>query len=205
MKLQQKKISISIFIPFFILALVFGILVWKKFQDTSTIKPEPPSITEPISVRTGVLFFTSPDGVTLSREGRELDPCGDQDDCLVKLIEELLGGPIGDLETAIPQNTAINSAHIESSVAFVDLNQQFADDMLSGSNAEMLAVYSIVNTIVVNFPQVMKVKITVGGNSHQILKHLDIREPLEPDFSLEKETDASTQNTTDSAKNKDKP
>jgi hypothetical protein len=58
--------------------------------------------------------------------------------------------------------------------------------MLSGSSAEMLAVYSIVNTVVVNFPVIQKVKLNVQGTSDVVLKHLDITEPLVPDFSLEK-------------------
>ena len=57
--------------------------------------------------------------------------------------------------------------------------------IVSGSSAEMLAVYSIVNTIAANFPNIQKVKITVEGNSGVVLNHLDLSEALVPDYSLE--------------------
>lgn len=184
---QRKKISISILIPFAILALVFGILVWKKIQDTSQVQPQPvsPHVSSQVSSRTGVLFFIAPDGTSLMREGRELDPCDDQISCLNDLMEELLGGPVGDLKSAIPETAAIISVSITGSQATIDFNQSFADDLLSGSAAELLAVYAIVNTVTVNFPQISSVKLMVAGNPATVLRHLDLREPLQPDFSLE--------------------
>jgi hypothetical protein len=51
----------------------------------------------------------------------------------------------------------------------------------------MLAVYSIVNTVCVNYPGISRVKLTVEGNQKSLLKHLDLSNPLTPDFSLERD------------------
>lgn len=186
MAVSKRKFSISLIIPFTILALVFGILVWKKVQDTREVRPVPIQAAEPPAARTGVLFFVAPDGTTLVREGRELDPCGDQGDCLAALIEELLSGPVGDLQKAIPENTTLVSSLCDGNTALIDLNSSFAEDLPSGSTAEMLAVYSIVNTVSLNFPHIKNVKLTVDGNPATVLRHLDLRQPLQADFSLEK-------------------
>jgi hypothetical protein len=51
----------------------------------------------------------------------------------------------------------------------------------------MTAVYSIVNTIAVNFPRIKLVKLMHNGKDLETLEgHLDLREPLAPDFTLEK-------------------
>jgi len=55
----------------------------------------------------------------------------------------------------------------------------------------MAAVYSVVDSLAVNFPQIRQVRIFVEGKPVDTLKgHLDLREPLEPDFSLEKKVEA---------------
>lgn len=186
---HKKKINISIMIPFAILALLFGLLVWKKVQDSREVTPAPPQQqAEPIALRKVVLLFVSADGTKLVREGRELDSCAEQSQCLDSLMEELLNGSLGDLKSALPETTIVNSAVINNNRAMVDLNEAFAADLPSGSNAEMLAVYSLVNTIGINFPAVTQVQLTVAGKSDKVLRHLDLRAPLTPDFSLIQET-----------------
>jgi hypothetical protein len=51
----------------------------------------------------------------------------------------------------------------------------------------MTAVYSIVDSIAVNFPRIKQVKLLFNGKTAETLKgHLDLRGPLTPDFSMEK-------------------
>jgi hypothetical protein len=58
----------------------------------------------------------------------------------------------------------------------------------------MLAVYSIINSVCFNYPQITRVWITVEGNQKTLLKHLDLSDPLPPDYSLEHE--ATSTNST---------
>jgi hypothetical protein len=181
--LRRKKISISLLIPFAIVALVFGGLIWKKLQDSRELKPVP-TAAEPAAMRKGVLFFVG-DGGRLVREARELDPCSDSTECLKNLLDELFSGPVGDLESALPDAAAVIAVKLAGDLAVIDLNRQFADDLPSGSSAEMLAVYSIVNTVCVNVPGVLRVRLTIDGSEKPLLKHLDLSDPLPPDYSLE--------------------
>jgi hypothetical protein len=74
---------------------------------------------------------------------------------------------------------------IEGTLAEIEFNRTFFDAMPAGSSAEMAAVYSVVNTVAVNFPNLQKVKITVSGNQGDMLQHLDLSQALVPDYSLE--------------------
>ena len=180
---RRKKITINILIPFIVFVLFFSIMFWQKYRSSHEIPvtPPPPG-TERLRLIT--LFFTE-DGIHLSRETRELEPCDNDTACLKDVLDELLNGPIGELAEAVPEGVIVSSVSIEGSRATIGFNTTFSEAMPSGSAAEMLAVYSVVNTAAANFPQIQKVKIEVDGNKNGILRHLDISEPLVPDYTLE--------------------
>jgi spore germination protein GerM len=76
---------------------------------------------------------------------------------------------------------------VNGDIALIDLGEELVKGLPSGSNGEMMAVYSIVNSITANFPRIKKVKLLLNGKGVETLKgHIDLREPLVPDFTLEK-------------------
>jgi hypothetical protein len=185
---RRRKINISLLIPFAIVALVFGALIWKKMQHSR--EPHPvPQVSQPAEIRKGVLFFVE-DGSGLAREARELPPCTDEETCVKDLLAELFSGPLGDHEAALPEGAQLTGVRLEGGLAIVDVSRDFVSGLPVGSSAEMLAVYSIINTVCFNYPQITRVRITVEG-APATLNHLDLSEPLPPDYSLEREA-AST-------------
>ena len=182
---RRRKISISLLIPFAIVALVFGALIWKKMQASQ--EPHPvPQVNQEAATRKVVLFFVA-DGTRLAREARELPSCTDTEACVKELLDELFGGPLGDLDEALPEGAELTGVRLEGDLAVVDVSRAFATDLPAGSSAEMLAVYSIINSVCFNYPQITRVWITVEGNQKTVLKHLDLSDPLPPDYSLEHE------------------
>ena len=179
----RKRVNISLLIPSLTIALVFGVMLWQK-QRVSHEVPSAPQMRQSAGKRTAVLFFVA-DGTRLAREARELYPCEDAVICLNDVLEELVNGPVGEFDVALPEGSVINTVRIDGDLAGVDLNRTFADAMPSGSSAEMLAVYSIVDTIAFNFPQITRVKLTIEGNDKALLRHLDLSDPLVPDYTLE--------------------
>jgi len=180
---SKKKFNINLLIPFVVVALVFGFTIWQKYRASHDL-PALPQVQQPAGKRTAVLFFVE-DGTRLAREARELDPCGGTDACLKGVLEELVNGPVGEFDTPLPDGTVINMARIDGNLASIDLNKAFAETLPSGSSAEMMAVYSIVNTVATNFPQITKVKLTIDGDGKLLLRHLDLSDPLVPDYTLE--------------------
>lgn len=180
---QRKRINVSLLIPFLVVAMVFGLLIWKKYQATQIPVPSP-QLRQPPGERSAVLFFVA-EGSRLARESRELEPCDGTEACLAAVLGELVNGPVGELDEALPEGTVLKSVRIAGDTAVVDLNQAFADELASGSSAEMMAVYSVVDTVCANFPQIAKVRLTIEGGQQSALRHLDLSEPLVPDYSLE--------------------
>lgn len=181
--IRRKRINIGLVLPFLVIALAFGGMLWQKYRTSHNIPPAP-HIKQPSGSRTAVLFFVA-DGNRLAREARELEPCDETEACIKDTLDALLSGPLGDYDEALPESAALNSVRLEGATAVVDLNREFVTDLPSGSSAEMLAVYSLVDTVCVNYPQVGWVKLTVEGNGSTVLGHLDLSEPLVPDYSLE--------------------
>lgn len=180
----KKKISISLLIPFIFFVVFFSIMILQKYRTSQEVVINP-AVHNKEGRRTIILYFAAEDG-QLARESREIEPCGNADACLESVVEELLNGPVGEYEEVVPEGTVVNSVRIDLNQAIIEFNRVFSDAMLSGSSAEMLAVYSVVNTVTVNFPQIQKVKLNIDGNSAAILHHLDLSDPLAPDYTLEK-------------------
>jgi spore germination protein GerM len=180
---RKKRKTLSLVVPFLIIALVFGVMVWKRYSDSVPQTPQP-GIHKSTGVQSAILFFVA-DGTRLEREARDIEPCEETTACLKDVLEELFNGPAGDLTDPMPEGAMLNSVLIQGDSAQVDVNSNFVSEMPSGSSAEMMAVYAIVNTVCVNFPQITSVRLTVEGELKKYLKHLDLSEPLKADYSLE--------------------
>lgn len=180
---RRTRSTVSLLVPFLIIALVFGVLIWNKYRASRMVNPRP-HVQHPSGSRTVVLFFVA-DGTRLAREARELESCGDTAACVRGTLTELVNGPLGELGQPLPNGSLLNGVRVEGDTAVVDLNRAFVEGMPSGSSAEMMAVYSIVNTVCVNFPKISRVRLTAAGEGNLVLGHLDLSEPLTADYSLE--------------------
>ncbi|GFO70004.1 sporulation protein [Geomonas limicola] len=174
-------------LAFVVFACVVGALVVKKYQ-TAHRKAEQPQQTAPAPAATRVvnLFFASPDGDRLVREGREVEIEEETEADIESVVDELVRGPLGELGPTLPPNTRILGVQLKGDQAFIDFGPELQQGLPEGSSAELVAAYSLVDTVTANFPQVKKVQILVNGVAVETLKgHLDIRYPLVPDYSLE--------------------
>ncbi len=190
---RLRNVKSLLLAAFIIAALFIGALMLQKYngrhqQPTGPVQPQL-SGTVRIS-----LFFATSDGQGLARETREIDSCGsDLSVCLQDAIEELVNGPLGDLAPTLPDATIVNSVQVNGDTAIIDFNHAFVNGLPGGSSSETTAVYSIVDTIVFNFPRIKRVKFLLEGRDAETLKgHLDLRMPLEADFQLEKKKDKQT-------------
>lgn len=102
------------------------------------------------------------------------------------VIMELVKGPHSDLISPLPPGTQLRQLYIDGQgIAYVDFTAELRDRHPGGSNAELLAVYSIVDTLACNFEQIKQVKILVDGSEVDTLGgHIDLRRPLKPRLNL---------------------
>ncbi len=184
---QPRRVGIDLLVPFLLVALVFGGLFWQKYREAGQLPLSPPGSQSEAASQKVILLYANDQG-QLAPEAREVERCADRVTCLRALLEELFSGPISNLHNIFPEWSAINEVRIDGDLATVDLGADFVEGLPSGSSAEMLSVYGIVNTICLNLPEIKWVQISINGNHQVHLRHLDLSHPLAPDHALELES-----------------
>lgn len=136
-----------------------------------------------ISVR---LYFEADDRDGLLPEERDIAFSTDLALQIRTVVEELVKGPTSGLLPTLPAGTRVLEVFVQAhGVACVSLSPEIASGLPGGSRAELLTVYSIVNTIVTNFPAVSRVQLVVNDQLAGALGgHVDVSRPLPPDMTL---------------------
>ena len=122
----------------------------------------------------------------LAGEEREIN-AGDKD-FQVAVLEELIKGPQNpSLGATIPPDVQVLGVTVEEKgTAVVDFSRELLTSHWGGSMGEIMTVYSVVNTLS-SLPGIEQVKFLVEGEEIETLTgHLDISEPVEPDWDLGK-------------------
>lgn len=140
---------------------------------------------EPAVSQTVQLYFANVDADKLIQEDRELEVDGDEEKLGFAMLEELIKGPQdSELVRTIPEEVQVLEVKIENGVAYADFSEEIITRHWGGSTGELLTVYSIVNTLA-ELSQVDMVKFLVEGEELTTLKgHLELTEPVEPDWGF---------------------
>ncbi len=161
-------------------------------EEAALVEPTPPgepaqgAAEDParrISVR---LYFEARDRDGLLPEERDIALSPDLGRQIRTVVEELAKGPTGDLVATLPAGTRVHEVFVQAhGVACVSLSGEVAAGLPGGSRAELLTVYSIVNTIVANFPAVSRVQLVIDDQpSSSLGGHVDLSRALPPDMTL---------------------
>lgn len=128
------------------------------------------------------LYFADKDAMGLIKEEREVELNQQPNLALEKkMIEELLKGPtLENAVSTIPKETTVLEIGLSEGVCDIDFNKEFDTKFYGGSSAEVLMIYSIVNTLTES-PNIQKVQILVEGNkvSENTIFQLELSKPLE--------------------------
>jgi len=136
-----------------------------------------------ISVR---LYFESADEGVLAPEERSVPLSGDLGRQLEAVIGELIrGSTTGLLPTLSPETRLLEVFVSARGVAYLDFSSEARQAVAGGSKAELMAVFSIVNSVTANFPAVRKVQILIEDKPVATLAgHVDLSRPLPPDMTF---------------------
>ena len=186
---MNKPIILGLILFLVVFAAIFLIVQRRSGQEQAapgaiTIEKdaEGPS-TRRINVK---LFFNSGGSTVLVPEDRAILYEENLHAQIQELLKELIKGPKGALAATIPSGTQLRDLFIsKDGIAYADFSSEISSNHIGGSAAEMDTVYSIVNTIALNFPQIKGVQILVEDQAVETLNgHLDLSRPLKPDKSL---------------------
>ena len=126
------------------------------------------------------LYFSNKENSFLKAEERAFFHSDRPDELGKIIIEALIEGPRKGLTRTIPAGTTLRALYItQAGIAFVDLSDTIKDAHPGGVKSELLSIYSIVNSLVLNISQVDAVKILIGGNESNTLSgHVDLRDKV---------------------------
>jgi len=184
-KKSRKKGGIGKFFVFLIivgmglfLAYHFRQEIMDFLRPLSAKKPEKKIAVKEKKVVT--LFFSEEEGEYLVGEKREIPKRDRVEEEARETIAELIRGPQGAFIPTVPSRAKLLTLQIDAQgLAKVNFDQTLSREHPGGSSAEMLTLYSIVNSLTLNFPQIKRVQILIDGKAvESIAGHISLKHPV---------------------------
>jgi hypothetical protein len=175
-----------------IFAVIMAILVGWWLAKRLAEAPTPPSVTAPgqemtdheSERRTVHLYFGDAQGRHLMAEQRVVASPVDDLRLARLLIELLIQGPKKEGSRTLSADARLRALHLtEAGTAFIDFEENAFDNHPGGVGNELLSIYSVAHTLVLNVEKIRKVKFLIGGReAATLVGHVDLREPFEADM-----------------------
>ena len=143
-----------------------------------------PPEKEKIPARDINLYFSDEEGKGLKAEKRPIKK-GKIEEELKEAVSALIEGSKGGLARTMPSGTRLLSVKVADGIAYVNLSREFSSNHPGGSTAELQTIYSVVNTLTLNFPGIKKVQLLIDGSVQDTLAgHIVISIPLGPEKGM---------------------
>jgi len=97
-----------------------------------------------------------------------------------KIVEQLIRGPQSRLMPTVPPHARLLSFYLApGGRAYANWGTEIRDDHPGGARMEMLTLFSIVNSLVLNVPEIHSVSLLIDGREADTLAgHIDLRQPF---------------------------
>ncbi len=165
------------------LTFIIGVFLISKYPDTF-MRPRRPGPHGPVpgvaATKEVKLYLSDEEGLQLAAVKKNIQ-AGE----LSSEIKEAVAALAEDSSGTIPSGTRVLDVRVKDGIAYVDFSPEIITNHEGGSSGESQTVYSIVDTITLNFPAVKYVQILVNGKTVQtIAGHIDVSLPLGPDRDI---------------------
>ena len=163
---------------------ILCLFLWTGCEDPAgqkTVTHESQAQSEKLPDRIIVhLYFSDSDNAFLVSEERSLSASISPETLGFQIMNALLEGPKQTLEPTIPEGTLLRGFYIlKNRTAYVDLSRELQEHHPGGAKSELLTIYSMVNSLILNIPEIETVKILVEGKEETTLAgHVDLRFPF---------------------------
>lgn len=132
------------------------------------------------------LYFANKENSFLIAEKRLLVQPDDPAQMGKLIIESLIKGPKEGLMRTISSDATLRALFVtEDKIAYADFSSVIREEHPGGCKSEIITIYSIVNSLILNIPEIDVVKILIDGRESMTLAgHIDLRFPLKADMLL---------------------
>ncbi len=155
-------------------------------ESESPVSAQAAGPEQPASVRDVTLFFPD-ESLRVSPETRSLALPEVETFAIATLTEEVLRGLSERWpDSFVPEGAKVRAAYRLENTAIIDIDAPaLTEGWTTGSQAEILAIQSIVHSVTTNFKGIDSVQILVnGGEPATFAGHIDLSKPLRPDQEL---------------------
>jgi len=174
-----------------VLSILTGSFVSAAFFILPAISSEPDTIAASVEAkhpeRTIIhLYFANKENSFLIAEKRLLVQPDDPAQMGKLIIESLIKGPKEGLMRTISSDATLRALFVtEDKTAYADFSSVIREKHPGGCKSEIITIYSIVNSLILNIPEIDAVKILIDGRESMTLAgHIDLRFPLKADMLL---------------------
>ena len=185
-KKEEEEKRLGFFYVLAVALIVFAVcsFLYYNFQDKIPYKI--PMIGDKGDTVRMRLYFGHAKSKHLVKEERQMSAAEEISLQAKEVILELIKGPTPPLTKTIPPGTRLLDLSIDRSrTAYVDLSSDLIEKHTGGSSAELLTVYSIVNSLTLNFNEIDKVQILVEGKRvDTIAGHIFAGIPLKSNLQM---------------------
>ena len=132
------------------------------------------------------LYFSDKDNSFLKAETRDMFHSDNLSEFGKNIVEALIEGPRTGLMRTISKETALKAFYItRDGTAYVDMSDTIRDAHPGGVKSELFTIYSMVNSLTLNIPEIDAVKILISGKELMTLNgHIDLRFPFKANMLL---------------------
>jgi hypothetical protein len=151
------------------------------------VKPAAPPAPPAVAKIKATLYFASEDGLHLVASEREVPLAEGAVAQARSILEAQLSAEApAPLASTIPKGSLLRGLFVsERNEVFVDLDPTIRTAHPGGSMQELMTVFTIVNAVLTNLPNLQEVQILIGGQEADTLAgHVDLRRPLRKNESL---------------------
>ena len=155
------------------------------------IKPENPSSS--VDSETGQeiisqdVTFYFPDEAVMYLCPETIKVNASEDIFLETVVASIINGPVSeDLRPSVSGDVDVLSVNLKDGICTVDLSSEFREFNTGGTTKEVMAIYSIVNTLC-NLDGIEKVKINIEGDENpEFGGHFSLKDTFEFDMTIVK-------------------
>ncbi len=132
------------------------------------------------------LYFADKENSFLIAEERVLFHSADPVEFGKIIIKALIDGPQKGLMRTIPVGTMLRAFYItQDGTAYADITKTIKERHPGGTKTEIITIYSIVNSLILNISEINAVKILIEGcESTTLTGHIDLNLPLKANMLL---------------------